>query len=85
MDELDKRLKTVFERHIKALDAIGDEVMSILHAHNLKAPTVAAVTVVAWLRGIYDMVEVGRGRPPHFAQPDQPDQENGQKNDRDSN
>ena len=51
-----------------ALYELNDEIMSILHAEQLRHDSIASATVTQWLRGLYDFVQVGLGKSPHFTQ-----------------
>ena len=51
-----------------ALCELNDEIMSILHAEQLRHDSVDSATVLQWLRGLYDVVKVGLGQSPHFNQ-----------------
>ena len=64
-DELE-RLRKENERQYEALMYLNDEVMSILHAHALRQDTIASNTVIEWLRGIYNTVQEGLGKPAVF-------------------
>ena len=63
----EENLRPVELSQYSALVQVGDEVMSMLHAHSLRQEVIPSATVINWLQGIYDLVEVGLGRPPHFA------------------
>jgi hypothetical protein len=53
-------------RQVHALYELQDELMSILHAHPLRQPLVDSAKVTDWLRGLYDIVQEGLGKPRHF-------------------
>ena len=53
-------------RQRNALFNLNDEIMSTLHAHQLREANVPSKEVVAWLRGLYDIVQEGLGKPAHF-------------------
>ena len=53
-------------RQRNALIELSDEIMSILHAHQLKAPQMQSNEVREWIRGLYDLVQKGLGKPAHF-------------------
>ncbi len=54
-------------RQLKALSELSDEVMSMLHAHPLRSPSIESDTVIGWLHQLYDIVQKGLGRPSHFS------------------
>ena len=68
MDKTAEQLQIEHNRQYGALDSLHDEVMSMLHAHQLRQPSIESTTVVEWLRFIYDEVQVGMGRPTVFKQ-----------------
>ena len=63
----EKNLHPIELSQYNALVQVSDEVMSMLHAHPLRQEAIQSATVVNWLQGIYDLVEMGLGRPAHFA------------------
>jgi hypothetical protein len=50
-------------RQYDALVRLNDELMSMLHAHPLRADTVASTTVREWLRELAAIVDEGLGKP----------------------
>ncbi len=50
----------------QALINIQDEILSILHARQLKADEVDSDLVRDWLQDLYDLAEVGQGGKSHF-------------------
>jgi hypothetical protein len=69
MSAANDQLLAACERQRTALNDLRDEIMSILHAQSLRGQTVASETVIAWLRGMHDMVQEGMDLAPHFGQP----------------
>jgi hypothetical protein len=61
-----EQLEATCSRQYQALATLNDEVMSILHAQALRQKVVTCETVAEWLRGLYDIVQQGLGRPRHF-------------------
>ncbi|CAN5445918.1 hypothetical protein BH09PLA1_BH09PLA1_21750 [soil metagenome] len=55
-----------------ALLELNDEIMSMLHAQQLRQDSVPSATVKEWLQELYDIAQVGLGKPRHF-QRDDPD------------
>lgn len=66
MDKTIEQLVAENKRQYAALSDIGDEVMSMLHAQQLREASLDSQTVTGWLRLIYDMVQVGLGGKSHF-------------------
>jgi hypothetical protein len=53
-------------RQSKSLSSLQDEMMSMLHAHALREPSIDSRQVIAWLQLLYDEVQVGLGESKHF-------------------
>jgi hypothetical protein len=53
-------------RQRNALVDLGDDIMSVLHSHQLREPQIRSEVVIAWIRGLYDTVQKGLGKPAHF-------------------
>ena len=53
-----------------ALWELNDEIMSMLHAQELGQRSVPSATVKQWLQGLYDIAQVGLGKPRHFRRDD---------------
>jgi len=66
MDKTMEQLEAEHGRQHRALSYLGDEVMSMLHAHSLREPSMDSERVVGWLRLIYDEIQEGLGNPRHF-------------------
>jgi hypothetical protein len=67
MDKSREQLSIEHQRQSTALCGLNDEVMSMLHAWQLRHPSVDSQTVIDWLRLIYDEVQAGLGKERHFA------------------
>ena len=50
----------------KALWMLNDEIMSMLHARPLNETSIPSAKVREWLQLLYDLVQDGFGKPPHF-------------------
>ena len=66
MEKTIEQLKAEHSRQQQSLWSLNDEVMSALHAHPLRQPSIDSTVVVNWLRDIYDEVQVGLGKPRRF-------------------
>ena len=53
-----------------ALWELNDEIMSMLHAQQLRQDHVPSETVKHWLQELYDTTQVGLGKPRHFRRDD---------------
>ena len=53
-----------------ALRAQSDEIMSMLHAQQLRQESMPSATVTQWLQELYDLAQVGLGKPRHFRRDD---------------
>jgi hypothetical protein len=53
-----------------ALVELNDEIMSMLHAQQLRQESVPSETVKKWLQGLYDIAQVGLGKPRLFRRDD---------------
>jgi hypothetical protein len=53
-------------RERNALLELSDEIMSLLHAEQLKHESVPSAMVTEWLRELYDIAQVGSGKSRHF-------------------
>jgi hypothetical protein len=53
-----------------ALWELNDEIMSMLHAQQLRQESVSSATVKEWLQGLYDIAQVGLGKPRHVRRDD---------------
>jgi hypothetical protein len=49
-----------------ALWELNDEIMSMLHAQQLRQESVSSATVRLWLQELYDITQVGLGKPRNF-------------------
>jgi len=56
-----------------ALWELSDEIMSALHAEQLRHESVSSTTVKQWLCELYDIAQVGLGLPRHFGRDDSSD------------
>ena len=66
MERTTEQLVVENKRQYAALSELSDEVMSMLHARQLREASLDSQTVTGWLRLIYDVVQVGLGAEPHF-------------------
>jgi hypothetical protein len=58
------------EKSQNALVELNDEIMSMLHAQQLRQDSVPSATVKEWLQGLYDIAQVGLGKSRHFRRDD---------------
>lgn len=62
-------------REQNALLELSDEIMSALHAEQLRHDSVPSSTVTQWLRQLYDIAQGGLGRPRGLGRESQGDAE----------
>ncbi len=53
-----------------ALWELNDEIMAMLHAQQLGQDSVPSATVKEWLQDLYDIAQIGLGKPRHFRRDD---------------
>ena len=58
---------------MNALLELNDEIMSMIHAQQLRQESVPSATVKEWLQGLYDIAQMGLGNPRHFRRDDSND------------
>ena len=66
MDKTTEQLDADNRRQNQALVCLKDEIMSMLHAHPLRQPSIDSQYVINWLRQLYDEIQEGLGEPRHF-------------------